>query len=176
MSTPRSSCSGNIRPASMTMMSSPKRRAIMFMPNSPSPPSGMAHNEGCQSKRCSSVSFSLKLQVSSYHSGSGRSRCWANPDSPQRRRERREKLEAYHRGHRECAESTEKAKTNRGTRRLPSAHAACPAKSIVSLRGTLLFESDGLDDELAGLADMFDGAFAGAGSCRLPWRRCRAPC
>jgi hypothetical protein len=27
------------------MMSSPERRAIMFMPNSPNPPSGMAHNE-----------------------------------------------------------------------------------------------------------------------------------
>src|SRR5215469_4604540 len=41
-STPRSSDSGNIMPASMTMMSSPSRNTIMFMPNSPSPPRGMA--------------------------------------------------------------------------------------------------------------------------------------
>src|SRR5581483_716363 len=41
MSTPSSSSSGNMRPASMTMMSSPKRRARQFMPNSPSPPRGM---------------------------------------------------------------------------------------------------------------------------------------
>src|SRR5712692_9948968 len=41
-STPRSSDSGNIMPASMTIMSSPSRRANMFMPNSPRPPSGMA--------------------------------------------------------------------------------------------------------------------------------------
>src|SRR5215470_1018883 len=41
-STPRSSDSGNIMPASMTMMSSPSRNTSMFMPNSPSPPRGMA--------------------------------------------------------------------------------------------------------------------------------------
>src|ERR1700722_2563177 len=45
MSTPRSSCSGNINPASMTIISSPKRKASIFMPNSPNPPSGMAHND-----------------------------------------------------------------------------------------------------------------------------------
>src|SRR5438874_8549309 len=41
-STPKSSDSGNIMPASMTMRSSPSRNTIMFMPNSPSPPRGMA--------------------------------------------------------------------------------------------------------------------------------------
>src|SRR5205807_14674 len=41
-STPKSSDSGNIMPASRTMMSSPSRSTIMFMPNSPSPPRGMA--------------------------------------------------------------------------------------------------------------------------------------
>src|SRR6266704_3437244 len=41
-STPRSSDSGNIMPASMTMISSPSRSAIMFIPNSPRPPRGMA--------------------------------------------------------------------------------------------------------------------------------------
>src|SRR5215472_14348833 len=41
-STPRSSDSGNIMPASMTMMSSPSRNTIMFIPNSPSPPRGKA--------------------------------------------------------------------------------------------------------------------------------------
>src|SRR5579875_2205430 len=40
MSTPSNSASGNIRPASTTMMSSPQRMAMQFMPNSPSPPSG----------------------------------------------------------------------------------------------------------------------------------------
>src|SRR5512146_1734061 len=40
MSTPSSSASGNIRPASMTMISSPQRTAMQFMPNSPSPPRG----------------------------------------------------------------------------------------------------------------------------------------
>src|SRR4029077_11294587 len=44
MSTPRSSASGNIRPASMTMMSSPQRTAMQFMPNSPSPPRGTSCN------------------------------------------------------------------------------------------------------------------------------------
>src|SRR6266481_5400724 len=44
-STPKSSDSGNIMPASMTMMSSPSRSAIMFMPNSPRPPRGMAARE-----------------------------------------------------------------------------------------------------------------------------------
>ena len=33
--------SGNMRPASMTMMSSSQRRARQFIPNSPSPPRGM---------------------------------------------------------------------------------------------------------------------------------------
>src|ERR1700674_1545072 len=41
-STPSNSDSGNIMPASMTMMSSPRRKTIMFMPNSPRPPRGMA--------------------------------------------------------------------------------------------------------------------------------------
>src|SRR5206468_159529 len=41
MSTPSSSDSGNMRPASMTMMSSPQRTAMQFMPNSPRPPSGI---------------------------------------------------------------------------------------------------------------------------------------
>src|SRR5258708_29169345 len=41
MSTPSNSASGNMRPASMTMMSSPQRTAMQFMPNSPRPPRGM---------------------------------------------------------------------------------------------------------------------------------------
>src|SRR6516165_12460804 len=44
MSTPSNSASGNINPASMTMMSSPQRMAMQFMPNSPSPPSGTTCN------------------------------------------------------------------------------------------------------------------------------------
>src|SRR5262249_3911798 len=40
-STPSSSASGNISPQSTTMMSSPQRIAMQFMPNSPSPPNGM---------------------------------------------------------------------------------------------------------------------------------------
>src|SRR5215472_3663829 len=44
MSTPSSSASGNINPASITMMSSAQRIAMQFMPNSPSPPSGMTCN------------------------------------------------------------------------------------------------------------------------------------
>ena len=39
-STPSRSESGNITPASTTMVVSPQVNAIMFMPNSPSPPSG----------------------------------------------------------------------------------------------------------------------------------------
>src|SRR5580698_7971283 len=41
ISTPSNSASGNMSPASMTMMSSPKRTAMQFIPNSPSPPRGM---------------------------------------------------------------------------------------------------------------------------------------
>src|SRR5271167_1440221 len=41
-STPSNSDSGNIMPASMTRMSSPDRSAIMFIPNSPRPPRGIA--------------------------------------------------------------------------------------------------------------------------------------
>src|SRR5947209_9022938 len=41
ISTPNSSDSGNIRPASITMMSSPQRRAMQFIPNSPRPPRGI---------------------------------------------------------------------------------------------------------------------------------------
>src|SRR5512146_1918461 len=41
MSTPSNSDSGNMRPASITMMSSPQRTAMQFMPNSPRPPRGM---------------------------------------------------------------------------------------------------------------------------------------
>src|SRR6516162_7459161 len=44
-SMPKSSDSGNIIPASMTMMSSPQRSAIMFMPNSPRPPRGIARRD-----------------------------------------------------------------------------------------------------------------------------------
>src|SRR6185437_13730354 len=40
ISTPSSSVSGNMRPASMTMMSSPQRTAMQFIPNSPRPPRG----------------------------------------------------------------------------------------------------------------------------------------
>src|ERR1700676_3966831 len=46
MSTPRSSASGNIMPASIKIMSSPERRTSIFMPNSPSPPRGIAKREG----------------------------------------------------------------------------------------------------------------------------------
>src|SRR5215469_746974 len=44
-STPNSSDSGNIIPESTTMMSSPNCSTIMFMPNSPSPPRGIAVSE-----------------------------------------------------------------------------------------------------------------------------------
>src|SRR6266852_6372481 len=40
ISTPKSSASGNIKPASTTMMSSPQRTAMQFIPNSPRPPRG----------------------------------------------------------------------------------------------------------------------------------------
>src|SRR6266699_1689738 len=69
-STPKSSDSGNIMPASMTMMSSPSRSAIMFMPNSPRPPRGMAVRE------CEDLLVVLLNETStpgckreSYHSG-----------------------------------------------------------------------------------------------------------
>src|ERR1700761_4502382 len=41
MSTPRRSSSGNMSPASITIRSAPKRRAMQFMPNSPRPPRGI---------------------------------------------------------------------------------------------------------------------------------------
>src|SRR5215472_9203861 len=44
-STPNSSDSGNIIPESTTMMSSSSCSTIMFMPNSPSPPRGIAVSE-----------------------------------------------------------------------------------------------------------------------------------
>src|SRR6185437_6907080 len=44
ISTPSSSASGNIRPPSMTMMSSPQRTAMQFIPNSPRPPRGTMCN------------------------------------------------------------------------------------------------------------------------------------
>src|SRR5436190_34500 len=44
MSTPSSSDSGNISPASMTKMSSPQRTAMQFIPNSPNPPKGTTCN------------------------------------------------------------------------------------------------------------------------------------
>src|SRR5690348_10229062 len=62
-SMPRSSDSGNIIPASMTMMSPPTRSAIIFMPNSPRPPRGMARRdcEGLLTKivapRCARESY-----------------------------------------------------------------------------------------------------------------------
>src|ERR1700674_4127510 len=46
ISTPRSSASGNIIPASIKIMSSPVRNTSMFIPNSPSPPKGIAKREG----------------------------------------------------------------------------------------------------------------------------------
>src|SRR5260370_19721335 len=46
ISTPRSSTSGNIIPASIRIMSSPVRSTSMFIPNSPSPPRGIAKREG----------------------------------------------------------------------------------------------------------------------------------
>src|SRR5438552_998534 len=49
-STPSSSGSGNMTPASTTIVVSPQLSAIMFMPNSPSPPSGTISsilNRGC---------------------------------------------------------------------------------------------------------------------------------
>src|SRR5882762_10224055 len=65
-STPSSSDSGNIMPASMTRMSSPTRRAIMFIPNSPRPPSGMAVRD------CAGLlneDLSPQCNRESYHSG-----------------------------------------------------------------------------------------------------------
>src|SRR5258708_9694578 len=44
MSTPSNSASGNIRPASITIMSSPQRTAMQFIPNSPRPPRGIICN------------------------------------------------------------------------------------------------------------------------------------
>src|ERR1700676_5057551 len=64
ISTPRSSASGNIMPASIKIMSSPERRTIMFMPNSPSPPRGIAKREGL-----SNVAHVLMSDPSSYHTG-----------------------------------------------------------------------------------------------------------
>src|SRR3979490_2507445 len=67
-STPRSLDSGNIMPPSMTMMSSPTRRAIIFMPNSPRPPSGMAVRD------CAGLlkkDLSPQCNRESYHSREG---------------------------------------------------------------------------------------------------------
>src|SRR5882762_5888739 len=65
-STPRSSDSGNIMPASMTMISSPSRSAIMFMPNSPRPPRGIAVRD-CEDLLNDASTPGRKRE--SYHSG-----------------------------------------------------------------------------------------------------------
>src|SRR6266567_6899246 len=44
MSTPSNSASGKVIPQSTINMWSPNSKAIMFIPNSPKPPSGMARN------------------------------------------------------------------------------------------------------------------------------------
>src|SRR2546422_11388123 len=56
----------NIMPASMTMMSSPSRKAIMFMPNSPRPPRGMAVRD-CEGLLNEASTPGRKRE--SYHSG-----------------------------------------------------------------------------------------------------------
>ena len=101
MSTPRSSCSGNISPASMTMMSSPERRASMFIPNSPNPPSGMAHNEGALNLFLSSFlpggygnNFCGSQTILS-HSGRLRRRAWER--NPLRAKGREYAMERYYR-------------------------------------------------------------------------------
>ena len=50
-STPSSSGSGNMTPASIRMAVSPQATTIMFMPNSPSPPSGISSSGGVPSTR-----------------------------------------------------------------------------------------------------------------------------
>src|SRR6516225_4187506 len=63
-STPNNSDSGNIIPASTTRMSSPSRNAIMFIPNSPSPPSGITINDALLLLKSS---FFLPFQLQAYH-------------------------------------------------------------------------------------------------------------
>src|ERR1700687_2854165 len=65
-STPSNSDSGNIMPASMTMMSSPNCNANMFMPNSPRPPRGMAVRD---SELLLNEASTPGRKRESYHSG-----------------------------------------------------------------------------------------------------------
>src|SRR6266567_6136042 len=64
ISTPRSSASGNIIPASIRIMSSPVRSTSMFIPNSPNPPRGIAKREGFVN-----AARNLVRDTSSYHKG-----------------------------------------------------------------------------------------------------------
>src|SRR6266853_6554327 len=64
ISTPRSSTSGNIIPASIKIMSSPARSTSMFIPNSPRPPRGIAKREGFVN-----AARILARDPSSYHKG-----------------------------------------------------------------------------------------------------------
>src|SRR5882757_2640083 len=75
-STPSNSDSGNIIPASTTKISSPNPNAIMFIPNSPSPPRGITVsdcllllNEG----------FSPQPNFESYHTAPRLAPTWRPP-------------------------------------------------------------------------------------------------
>src|ERR1700757_5409858 len=74
-STPSNSDSGNIIPASTTKISSPNRNAIMFIPNSPSPPRGITVSDCLLLLK---KGFSPQPNLESYHTaacGTGTPAC-----------------------------------------------------------------------------------------------------
>ena len=62
-STPRSSGSGNITPASTRMAVSPQAMTIMFMPNSPTPPSGISSSGAAATCRSAVVRMRPQLAI-----------------------------------------------------------------------------------------------------------------
>ena len=76
-STPSSSGSGNITPASTRMAVSPQAITIMFMPNSPTPPSGTSSSGGASMPRNQQDSF-----VSSRPSVTTDNACGSQPRKP----------------------------------------------------------------------------------------------
>src|SRR5919108_2347708 len=92
MSTPSSSDSGNMRPASMTMMSSPQRTAMQFMPNSPSPPRGTTCSlpAGINFQTDASTRYSVASRQTAYelrtdeHSGGAITTRLGNASRPRR--------------------------------------------------------------------------------------------
>src|SRR5262245_58689489 len=84
-SIPNISSSGNISPQSMTTMSSPYSKTVMFLPISPTPPRGMIRRIGCGPGIRAGVSF-LRSEDRQVGGGHGRLRGGFGGDGDDRQR------------------------------------------------------------------------------------------